>query len=219
MLVGFMKSILIKILEQFEIQEIPHGMFYSFDNALRFELGGDEYGTDRPMRRFAQAYERSNAISQEFFANSSEVYVLLSSYGMEQPDKERLNNLHLCGIKRSEFQHLSKTAQQDDDHIAEFGSDAFRHWDIAKLKDKQTISEILWLGIAREMGIKPTFYRSSNAYIVDAENGLILHLYDDRGMDVVAFHKAPLSNLFVKFNDWLLDYDMTRMTDMFGARE
>lgn len=213
-----MKNILVKIQEQFDIQELPHGMFYAFDYALRFELGGEEFGTDRPMRRFAQAYERSNAISQAFFAKSSKIYVLLSSYGMEQPDKKRLKPLKLCGIKRSEFQYLSKTAQHNDEHIAEFGSDVFRHWDIAKLEDKQTISEILWLGIASEMGIKPTFYDSTTAYIVDAENGLVLHLYDDRGMDVVALQKEPLSNLFVSFNEWLLDYDLTRMTDMFGVR-
>lgn len=213
-----MERILAQIQEQFGIQELPHGMFYTFDNALRFELGG-EFGTDRPMRRFAQAYERSNAISQAFFDHSSEVFVLLSSYGMEQPDKKRLKHLNLCGIKRAEFQYLSKTAQQDDEHIAEFGSDVFRHWDIAKLKDKQTISEILWLGIASEIGIKPTFYGSTAAYIVDAENGLILHLYDDRGMDVVAIQKTPLNDLFARFNDWLLDYDLTRMTDMFSVRE
>lgn len=214
-----MKSIFAKIQEQFDVQELPHGMFHAFDHALRFELGGEQFGTDRPMRRFAQAHERSNAVSQTFFENSSEVFVLLSTYGIEQPDIKRLKPLKLCGIKRSEFQYLGKIAQQDDDHIAEFGSDLFRHWDIAKLKDKQTISEILWLGIASEMGIKPTFHGSTIAYLVDAENGLILHLYDDRGMDVVAIHKAPLRDLFVRYNDWLLDCDLTRMTDMFGVEE
>ncbi|SLN56872.1 DUF3885 domain-containing protein [Ruegeria meonggei] len=212
-----MKNVIAKIQEQFGVEELPHGLFHSFDQALRFELGGEKLGTDRPMRRFTQAHDRSNAVSKAFIDNSPEVFVLLSSYEMEQPDKKRLKPLKLCGIKRSEFQYLSKTRQQDDDHIAEFGSDIFRHWDMAKLKDKETISEILWLGIASEMGIKPTFHGSMTAYFVDPENGLVLHLYDDRGMDVVATQKAPLNNLFARYNDWLLDYDLTRMTDMFGG--
>ena len=214
-----MKNILVKIQEQFGVKELPHDLFHSFDQALRFELGGEKFGTDRPMRRFAQAHERSNAVSQAFFENSSDVFVLLSSYGMEQPDKKRLKSLKLCGIKHFEFQYLSKTRQQDDDHISEFGCDLFRHWDIAKLKDKQTISEILWLGIASEMGVKPAFRGSTAAYLVDAENGLVLHLYDDRGMDVIASQKAPLSDLFFRFNDWLLGQDLTRMTDMFGVEK
>lgn len=210
-----MEDIIAKINKQFGVNELPQALFYSFDHALRFELGGASVGTDRPMRRFFQAYQRSVAVSQRFFENSSDVFVLLSSYGMEQPDKKRLKNLKLCGIKRSESQYVHKTPQQDDDHIAAFGCDIFRHWDIAKLKDRQTISEILWLGIAREMGIKPSFFGSTTAYLVDPDKGLVLHLYDDRGMDLIAIEKAPLKDLYLNFNDWLLRYDLTRMKVMF----
>ena len=35
-----MDEIYSQIKETFEIQEFPHAMFYEFDHALRFELGG-----------------------------------------------------------------------------------------------------------------------------------------------------------------------------------
>ncbi len=211
-----MKDFMVKIQEKFGVQELPHGLFHSFDRSLRFELGGEEFGTDRPMRRFIQAIERSKAVSQTFFGNSPEVFVLLSSYGMEQPDRKRLAPLQFCGIKHCEFKYLSKTPLQDDDHIAEFGSDLFRHWDVVKLKDGQSISEILWLGIASEMAIEPSFRGLMSAYVVDLSNGLILHVYDDRGMDVVATKDAPLKILFTTYRTWLLEHDLPRMNAKYG---
>lgn len=211
-----MKNVMIKIQEQFGFQELPHGLFYSYDQALRFELGGNEFGTDRPMRRFAQAHERTKAVSQTLFGNSSEVFVLLSSYEMEKPEKKRLKPLKLCGIKRKKIKHLCRNPQQDDDHIAEFGSDIFRHWDVTKLEDRRFISEILWLGIASEMAMEPSFHGSLSAYLVDISKGLILHVYDDRGMDVIAAEGAALKELFTKYQLWLLESDLPEMAAAFG---
>ena len=214
-----MDEIYSQIKETFEIQEFPHAMFYEFDHALRFELGGgEEFGTNRSMRRFMQAHERANAISHSLFSQSTEIYLLLSSFGLEQPTKKRLKPLKQCGLKRSNFTYLGRTAEHDDGHIAEFGSDHFRHWDIARLTGKETVSEILLLGIASEMAITPSFRHLMTAYVVDVDNGLILHLYDDRGMDVVAVHKAPLEDLFYRYTDWLLEYDIARMTEFFGCK-
>ncbi|MEM7188179.1 MAG: DUF3885 domain-containing protein [Pseudomonadota bacterium] len=206
-----------KIQENFGFQELPHALFYSFDRSLRFELGGEKFGTNRPIRRFFQAHVRSSAISQTLLKKSSEVYVLLSSYGLEQPGKKRLDPLKLCGINCSEIQYLGKTPQQDEHHAAEIGSDLFRHWDIVRLNDKETISEILWLGISSEMRIEPSFRDSMQAYFVDESGELILHVYDDRGMDVAATRDEPMKELFSKYREWLLEHDLPRMNAMFGS--
>ncbi|WP_430383351.1 DUF3885 domain-containing protein [Yoonia maritima] len=84
------------------------------------------------------------------------------------------------------------------------------------MNDKRSISDIMWLCIASEMMIEPAFH-STKAYLVDARNGLILHAYDDRGLDVVSLNKSQLSELFIKFNKWLLEYDLARMNAMFAS--
>ena len=211
-----MKTILADIQDQFGVQELPHGLFHAFDNALRFDLGGTESNIHRPMRRFCQAYERACTIAHAHFEDLSEIYLLLASYGLEQPSKRRLNHIELCGVERSEVQYVSKTAQQDEEHMAEFGCDQFRHWDIVKVNDKRSISDIMWLCIASEMMIEPAFH-STTAYLVDTRNGLILHAYDDRGLDVVSLNKSQLSELFIKFNKWLLECDLARMSAMFAS--
>ena len=209
-----MKHVLTQIQKKFGIREFPHAMFYEFEYALRFDLGGSKFGTNRPMRRFLHALERANAISQTLFETSSEIYLLLSSYGEAQPNKRRFEPFQNCGLAHSEFNYLGKTPQNDEDHKAEFNTDLFRHWDSARLNDKQVITEILWLCIAPEIGVRPCI-DNSNAYLVDIDNGIALHVYDDRGMDIVSMGKEPMLEIFKEYREWLLNYDLDQMTATF----
>ena len=56
---------------------------------------------------------------------------------------------------------------------------------------------------------------TSSVYIVDVENHVILHLYDDRGLDIVAYEKNTLSPLYKKLNEWILDYDRKEIDRVF----
>ncbi len=213
-----MKHDFTKIQKKFGIREFPHAMFYEFDHALRFELGGNGIGVNRPLRRFIQAFERARTISQVLFSQSAEVCILVASYGTVQLDKKRLKPFKLCGLSRSKFDYLGKTPQVDEVPIAEFDSDLFRHWDMALLKDKQMMAEIIWLCIAPELGIRPST-RGLSVYLVDVENGLALHVYDDRGMDVVSVEKTPLMSIFAEYHNWLLDSDLAQMTETFSNKQ
>ncbi|TGE31087.1 DUF3885 domain-containing protein [Desulfosporosinus sp. Sb-LF] len=43
----------------------------------------------------------------------------------------------------------------------------------------------------------------------------MLHLYDDRGLDIVSHDKNTLMPLYQELNEWILDYDSKRMDEMF----
>ena len=210
-----MYSVFEQINRKLGVPELPGAMFYDCRYALRFELGG-ELHPKRSIRRFMQAHGRALAISEALFRNSAEVFVFLSSYGPSKPRLKRLRPFQYTGLKRSAFTYVAKTAQRDDDYTSEPKTALFRHWDVAKVESSNTIPEILWLGIASDIGVKPCFRSTGSAYLVDATNGLALHVYDDRGMDVAAVTARPLKELFDTYNDWLLPYDLARMTDMFG---
>jgi hypothetical protein len=53
------------------------------------------------------------------------------------------------------------------------------------------------------------------AYLLDLERGVLLHVYDDRGMDLVSLDRRPLLPLYRSRGDWLLDYDRPRMAEAF----
>jgi hypothetical protein len=42
-------------------------------------------------------------------------------------------------------------------------------------------------------------------YLIDDRGKLIMHLYDDRGLDVIAANSSTLLPAYKQFGDWILD--------------
>ncbi|MEM7578417.1 MAG: DUF3885 domain-containing protein [Cyanobacteria bacterium P01_A01_bin.80] len=53
-------------------------------------------------------------------------------------------------------------------------------------------------------------------FFINHTKGLVLNLYDDRGMDVVADKKDILQNLYKSHNEWILDYDREQIDRVFS---
>ncbi len=212
---------MVNVIQQFEsaftCDEFPHAMFYEFEIGLRFELGGEEVSTSRPIKRFIQAFERADAVSSELFEKSKSLWLLSSSYSDDLPKKKRLKPFKLCGIRSASFRYLGATPQQDENQSKELGSDLYRHWDAAELDGRDRLREVLWLALGSELGVRPTV--QAKIYIVDFEKNIALHPYDDRGMDVVSMDKEYLSDLYETHKSWLLEYDISRMRAVFESSE
>ncbi len=73
---------------------------------------------------------------------------------------------------------------------------------------------LLWSSLTYEMPIEPK--PLVVARLADLERGIVLDVYDDRGMDVRALAAATLLPFFKKFDGWLLDYDRERMEAAFA---
>lgn len=86
-----------------------------------------------------------------------------------------------------------------------------RGYDLEHRKDLR--DTLLWHAIATEMPIYPS--APVLTFLVDLESSTMLHVYDDRGMDVISDDPAKLQVLYLGFADWLLDYDRERMAKMF----
>ncbi|MEM7546626.1 MAG: DUF3885 domain-containing protein [Pseudomonadota bacterium] len=192
--------------------ELPYGLFYEFDFALRFELGGEGVSTRRPIRRFIQAFERAEAVAADLFERSS-VWLLSSTYGEASPPKKHFKLFKTIGLSRSDFTDLGAVAQNDADHIEEFGKDRYRHWAGTLLDSPDLIKEAIWLALGAELGIRPA--ANARLYFADFEKQIVLHPYDDRGMDVIAMRKEALSDLYRSRHSWLLEYHMASMKTVF----
>ena len=69
------------------------------------------------------------------------------------------------------------------------------------------------IGIERAIKITHT---GSMVYLIRKENGILIHPYDDRGMDVICRQAAVLKTLYEKHNCYLLDYNREAMDRRFG---
>ena len=75
---------------------------------------------------------------------------------------------------------------------------------------------LLWAAVAREMPVTPKARWLTDLYLVDFSRATVLHVYDDRGMDVVAADVGRLRPLHGRFGDWLLAHDRPRADATFG---
>ena len=196
-----------KLQRTFGLDACPHALFYEFEFALRFELGGEQFGMNQPIRRFLQAHQRANSIAETVFGNATNVQAFIKSWGDSKGPASDFSRLKfvLPKIGRGDFAEFTQSDVDEDER--EF-------WHVAPISDALQIRELLWLDIASEMPVEPASY-GHNTWLVDFEHEIILNAYDDRGLDVISTKKAMLQPLYEKFADWLLDYDRNKMDAVF----
>lgn len=55
------------------------------------------------------------------------------------------------------------------------------------------------------------------SYFVSRESGVVFHMYDDRGLDILAPNAAAIEPIYERFGDWILDYDRERIDATFAS--
>ena len=194
----------------------PGGMFYHAPFGLRFELGGELEG---PLR-FLHALDRARTVASSLFLDSDTLVAIVSVYGEERATRRQsaaIRQLEQIGF-RHPFGTPAKVAENDQDHIAEFGGDLYRYWYAAQFtNDEASVTALLWASIAREMDIRPKARWIDTIHIADIHKRLALTAYDDRGMDVIGPTGSALSSIYREFNSWLLDYDRAEMDAKFAV--
>src|SRR5262245_3356409 len=177
-------------------------------------------GGTTPIPRFVQAFDRARAISEALFKDSKKLSVVVSYYGAKRRgrrEREALADLRTLGFAPFSFGHPERTAEGDQDHIQTYGQDINRYCHCLELPSYFPDAEtLLWGCISAESPIKPKG-GSALIYLIDFERRVILHVYDDRGMDIVAMTPEPLLPLYERFTDWLLDHDRSKMDKAFGG--
>jgi hypothetical protein len=87
------------------------------------------------------------------------------------------------------------------------------HWRFARLENLGESDSMLTAAIGAELDI-PSKAPPCAVYLFDLERGLLLHPYDDRGLDLAAVTLEALRPFYAEFNGWLLDFDRPRMDRM-----
>jgi hypothetical protein len=58
---------------------------------------------------------------------------------------------------------------------------------------------------------------TSRVFFIEPPKGVILHMYDDRGLDLIAKGKEALEGIYHTFHAWILDYDRPRISQIFRS--
>ncbi len=171
---------------------------------LRYELGGKLDNIAAPIPRFVQALIRSRAIAQSSFAESKELWAIVGSWGTGA-----FEELAKLGFRGNPFAEWG-AALDGPDNSEESG--LWRAFDVTG--DEAACDAILWASIVNEMPIAPK--APVDCYLADMDRGILLHIYDDRGMDVTALAPSSINGLRDRFDNWLLPFDRARIGAAFA---
>lgn len=176
-------------------------MYYANAPALRFELSRDGHHIDL----FTQAYDRAREIVEVVFAGSQTVRAVLLSLDGE-PLLRRLDefrSIRRCGVRLRRPRALWREGDGEDQKTC-----------VAFPVPVAELHRLLWGALAGDLGVRPMI--PALVYLADPERGVVVHPYDDRGMDVAGPNHALLRALYERFNGYLLDYDRARMDEFFA---
>lgn len=185
------------------------------DVRLRFELGGQEFDNSvQPVPRFLQAHRRASTVADALFRESC---IGVVAWNGRLPDPAGLPDevddgfvaLQSTGFHAPQISEWQAVLYPDPGEEADV-------WDVRSYDmgpDKIVRDTLLWHVVASEMPIYPS--APVVAFLIDPSKSVMMHIYDDRGMDVSAYDAATLHGLYAGFADWLLDYDRERMAKLF----
>lgn len=186
------------------------------DFRLRFELGGEEFDNAvQAVPRFLQAHSRASAVADALFTGACVAAVAWNGrtpYPDGFPDdvKDGFVALQSTGFAAPQVAEWSACLYPEP-----AGNEAqvwtLRSYDLGQ--DKVARDTLLWHAVASEMSIYPS--APVVIFLIDPNVPAMLHVYDDRGMDVIGDDPIKLTRLYSNFADWLLDYDRNRMAALF----
>lgn len=193
---------------------LPYPLFYKFPAGIRFEMGDENEDDDD--RYIKGAKSRALSIFNELFDKDDEIYLVVDSCEKYSDLywSRPFNNISLVRKFISKiddeycYEKLVATYEDDEE---EYPYDRY----IIKTSRKSIDADKLILEIV-ESDLKGKSSLVNNVFLVNKNSGILYFLYDDRGLDIAANDKQKLKDIYIKFNDWILDYHRERIYKMFS---
>jgi Domain of unknown function (DUF3885) len=188
--------------QTFHELELGGGLFYRWPISLRFEVGRGEVPA-RPAAIYEACFFESDlctVIAQDWNRNSEgahearlrPLFSHLEAFNLNTPiDKVLVEHCDEDG-ERSAY-----TLQWVNQPAREFG-----------------YKEIFQQISNADLGVAPAI--CSRVYFLNKRNGILLHMYDDRGLDVIGAKRESIVDPYRQFSEWILDYDRKRVEEMFA---
>jgi hypothetical protein len=199
--------------ENFNGLKLKQALFYSWNYGLRFDLQTGMAGTNE---YFIEVVRRASTLFQTVFENRDELFFLFMDYKYRHR-KIRFGNYAFKQIRNINKDEIcyTKTIQRYNPNVI---------YNIALIKlttDRINYKNVFAaIGNADFPSRQPRLdengmFTDKEIYFININKKLIFHMYDDRGLDIIATDKETLRPIYEKHNEWILDYDREKIDDIF----
>lgn len=196
-----------------KIQEIlgrpyRYALFYDFPGGLRFALsdGGS------PLDQALTALGKATTICDDVFRGEENVLVHLGTFAPASRFgfRKMLREFRIAGISVPKARDVWVETEDDtEDENGYWVSCAFE-LPTAKLQN------LLWCAVATDFASSLRPNPRCRVYLLNLGKGIVVHPYDDCGMDVISRRSSALAGLYERHKDLLLGYDMEAMRETFS---
>jgi hypothetical protein len=194
-------------------------LFYNSDVGIRFELGVPYKGLEEPSY-FETIKKRSEALFESVFSENDELYIVRKTYEPKPPYESIKPGVNVFPrYVDTEFtkQVVCFEEKPDYDEDSNHLSGYFKGYSLLC-----PLNQVDYKGILKAIGYAdfPSMgtYISDGIYFIHPKDNIVFHMYDDRGLDIVAIRTEELMKLYNEFNEWILDYDKEKIEGIFGKR-
>lgn len=203
--------------------KLEQPLFYNSPFGLRFEIGPAELGVwlnlDQEILNedyFNLALQRAVSILESAFLPTDNIAIVLQIFSYKRQKIHKRNYLFRqiqnIGTRTVKFTSHRDLYVED----LEYKRDCWKRVTISGLQlqcvnYKNILHSIINQDFAgREPRMK------GQIFLLNLDQKLVLHLYDDRGMDVVAQTKKPLELLYERHKEWILAWNRKQIDEMFS---
>lgn len=190
------------------------GLFYQWPIGIRFELGGR--GPDSNVMSLVQ--HRAKALFEAAFSGGDVCTVVGVHWEADDENHDFQNYQPLPQFDQTHSVGLGRCVQEwREEFIPETSTDpaGSRIYYAFQQQAHSFRYDLLIRAIANtDHGLEPKI--GSEIFFLDRRRELVVHMYDDRGLDVIATARETIRPLFESFNDWILDYDRIQIEQTFS---
>jgi len=201
--------------DNFEGLKLRKPLFYSWNYGLRFDLQDEKLST-RDDEYFVEVVRRALAIFETAFESSDKLFFVFKDYRNHQ-EKIRPANYAFRQIDKLEKNEIFYTREKfvycpNDEYNV-----ALVYLTVDRINYKNILTAIGHTDFPPrqprldKLGVST----SKEIYFLNIDRRLIFHMYDDRGLDIIAADTEILRPIYEKHNDLILDYDKERIDKQF----
>jgi len=202
------------ITKEFNVLNISKPVFYNFPIAIRFELGNPKEMSEHIYMQ--QVYKRSLILFEEIFNENQTFYILIHT-NKDVNDKKTprifekfLKNKNLK--YNLSYNSLPYVYDADD-----------KDWETSQFLLKCTKKDLYYKQLLKAIAnvdtdLSPKIDFSNECYFINVEKGIIFHIYSDKGLDIVGKSTESIQELYLNYNNWILDYDRNQIDELFTTR-
>lgn len=201
--------------EYFPNLELRPALFYSWQTAIRFELGVDWSSSIRVESYAEKASKRAITLFEDFHSSNDELFVVIDVDDLHGGRNiQRQLKIFPQYVNKNLLYKLSY--QELPFHFSE-EEDARRmkthRFTLCCKRDEIKYKSLLKAICHQDLGLKPSLIH--RVYFLNKTRKTIFHMYDDRGCDVLATRSIDLQEIYMKRNKWILDYDREKIDLLF----